>query len=409
MRKPVKIAVVATLVSLQLMTVSGCGCSHEKVGTPDNEDVVSTSASALETREFTATGDNWKDSNYQKYWYEFEMLNSQQVAEKFPDYVRVKVTDEGLEIFKRKKDPADTTVSFQVVGNDMVQLKEDCVPEYWLDGCKIWYAESEEEKQALENQDYSKGQWVNGIQVSELIREIDNVVFLDLTDICNKAGLIYTKGDQTITIQNHPFPTCDFEPNIEMSTDKVEQVIDPETLNMYYAVYFDSSNMRVYATPEVLKHIVGWDVSVNGDNAVVWVDELYTIKKDDSVLLVASQPEDEPDEEEEQPEQEHTFDESAPQQKEGIKEAVANKIQNKNKYKDQHYDGPLSNTEYDYLTPEEQEVYLQEYMWLWDLSREDAISSLVRSNEVLNRPYTEFHNQGFGGNTGGGGQSSIWA
>lgn len=92
-------------------------------------------------------------------------------------------------------------------------------------------------------------------------------------------------------------------------------------------------------------------------------------------------------------------------QKITIFEKIKANKQNKN---NAHYDGPLGNTMYDYLTPEEQELYIKIKVSLGRGTREQIIAELEEQKQTLEPPPTEFVRGEHGGATGGP-ISSIWA
>lgn len=266
MRKPLKFAIVTTLVSTQLMTL---GCAKQD-DIPVSAPVISEPIE--QTQEFAPTTDNWADSNYKKYWLKIqEVMIEEEIASKYPEYTCVSELN-GIKIYQKE---SDAEIFYQLVGKGMVKLINN-QPMYTNKGDNIWYVTSEEEKENLLNQDYSVDNWIDGYKYTDsLIKEFNNVQFVNMTLVLNRIGQVATKGEQTVTIPNHVLEQCQFNPNIEMSVDKIEQVIDSKTLNMYYAVYFDSETNTMYATPEVIKHIIGWDISVNEDNVCIWTDEIF--------------------------------------------------------------------------------------------------------------------------------------
>lgn len=298
MRNNIRQLLITALVAAQVLSMSACKDNTGNNPLPDRpvSQVVSI------TDEFSPTSeDNWVDSNYKQFWFKPSEETYNELIDKL---VAVRSIDNGghvTQLYKIKTDNADTAKEYIIMGNELFSV-DHMLGINHLDaqtGKKLWFVESEEERQELLTTDYSDGVWVNGVRqqvlsVSDIVSEIDGTEMLNLTIICNSVDLMVRQNGQTITVKNHYLPECDNSVVVELS-DTPQEVLNSQTGNMYYSAV--SSNNHVFATPTVIKNIIGWDVTITNTSVVVWTDELYR-PTEETIFVYSSKEDVEPQESE---------------------------------------------------------------------------------------------------------------
>lgn len=286
MRHEIKFALITALVTAQLLTVSCGTIAQPTIETIPASSVVEPVIPVQSSHEFTETSDvEWINSNYQKHWYQFD-------ESVYTDMLAV-LTETGV----LKTGTEDKTIYLNAGGEKVVLSGMSEVPvEKFSDdnnfrektGEKLYSYATEQERQAA----IASGTDPECV-FADATKTFSGTLMVDTTAVMDSYGIDYTVSNTgSITAKTHTFPSAGTSVSLDYSVDELKESSD-ENGNQFYAPIKDSATGHVYTTPDVLKNIFGWSVTVNTNGTVtVIIDDIYKVT--DLNSFVKSQIEAEP-------------------------------------------------------------------------------------------------------------------